>query len=99
MCTCPDGDSATAIARHLVERGLAACVNMVAPVRSVYRWRGEVTEDSETLMLIKTTESRYDELEQAIIANHPYELPEVIAVPIERGFKQYLQWINEQTAR
>ena len=95
LCTCPDGDTAAQLARTLVEQGLAACVNVIDCVRSIYRWRGETMEDREVLLVIKAPAARYERLEQAIVASHPYELPEIIAVPIERGFEQYLQWINE----
>ena len=74
----------------LVEKQLAACVNMLAPCRSVYRWKGAVQQEEEHPMLIKTTAERYAELEQALRAGHPYELPEIVAVPIERGLPAYL---------
>lgn len=95
LCTCPDGETAVQLARGLVEQRLAACVNVIDSVRSIYRWRGETTEDSEVLLVIKAPAAHYERLEQAIVASHPYELPEIIAVPIKRGFEQYLQWINE----
>lgn len=95
LCTCPDGDTAARLARGLVEQELAACVNIIDSVRSIYRWRGETTEDREALLVIKAPAGRYERIEQAIVDSHPYELPEIIAVPIERGFERYLQWINE----
>ncbi len=98
LCTCPDEDIAVAIGRVLVERCLAACVNVSGHVRSIYRWNDELAEDSEVLMIIKTTRAAYADLEAAIIEQHPYELPEVIAVPIERGFKRYLAWIDDVTS-
>jgi periplasmic divalent cation tolerance protein len=98
LCTCPDEDSAMAIGRILVERRLAACVNVSGKVRSIYRWNDETVEDTEGLMIIKTTQAHYAELEGVIIEQHPYELPEVIAVPIERGFERYLAWIDESTS-
>lgn len=75
LCTCPDGDSAATLARGLVEQGLAACVNIVDAVRSIYRWRGETTEDREALLVIKAPAERYERIEQAIVHSHPYELP------------------------
>ncbi len=94
----PDRAAAEALAEQLLEQRLAACVNILSPCRSVYRWRGEVQRDEEHPMLIKTTVERYAALEQAIRAGHPYELPEIVAVPIERGLAEYLQWLAEETA-
>jgi periplasmic divalent cation tolerance protein len=93
----PDRASAERLAELLLEQRLAACVNILAPCRSVYRWKGEVQHDEEHPMLIKTTTGRYAALEQAIRAGHPYELPEIIAVPIERGLPQYLDWVDSET--
>jgi periplasmic divalent cation tolerance protein len=95
----PDRASAERLADALVERHLAACVNILAPCRSVYRWKGAVQHDEEHPLLIKTTEARYVELEQAIRAGHPYELPEIIAVPIGRGLPAYLDWVAGETTR
>ncbi len=94
----PDRAAAEALAAQLVERRVAACVNILSPCRSVYRWRGEVRHEEEHPVLIKTTLERYAALEQAIRAGHPYELPEIVAVPIERGLPEYLRWIAEETA-
>jgi periplasmic divalent cation tolerance protein len=93
----PDRAAADKLADALVADGLAACVNILSPCRSVYRWKGEVRHDEEFPMLIKTTPERYAALEQAIRAGHPYELPEIIAVPVERGLPAYLEWVAEQT--
>jgi len=98
LCTCPDPASAESIARRLVDGRHAACVNIIERVRSIYRWRDEVQEDDEALMVIKTTRSSFDGLSALITAAHPYELPEVIAVPIERGLDRYLAWIDDSTA-
>ena len=95
----PDRAAAERLADTLIDQGLAACVNILAPCRSVYRWKGAVQHDEEHPMLIKTTQARYTELEQAVRAAHPYELPEIIAVPVERGLADYLDWVaNETTA-
>lgn len=94
----PDRAAAEALARRLVEGRVAACVNVLSPCRSVYRWRGEVRHDEEHPLLIKTTLERYAALEQAIRAGHPYELPEIVAVPIERGLPEYLRWLAEETS-
>jgi periplasmic divalent cation tolerance protein len=93
----PDRASAERLADLLVERRLAACVNILAPCRSVYRWKGAVQHDEEHPMLIKTTAERYGALEQALREGHPYELPEIIAVPIEGGLPAYLDWVTAET--
>jgi periplasmic divalent cation tolerance protein len=93
----PDRASAEKLAALLIERRLAACVNLLAPCDSVYRWRGEIQRDAEHPLLIKTAEDRYAELEALIRANHPYELPEIIAVSITQGLPAYLQWIESET--
>ena len=97
LCTCPNRDTALGLARRLVEGRLAACVNVVDGLTSVYRWKQATQEDPEALMLIKTCGGRYRELEAAILKYHPYELPEVIAVQIERGLEGYLSWITAET--
>ena len=93
----PDRPSAERLAQSLVERRLAACVNILAPCRSVYRWKGKVENAEEHPMLIKTTRDRYASLEKAIRAGHPYELPEIIAVPLAAGFPAYLDWVGAET--
>ena len=93
----PERAAAERLADLLVEKLLAACVNILAPCRSVYRWQGAVRHDEEHPLLIKTTAERYPALEQALRAGHPYELPEIIAVPIERGLPAYLQWVAAET--
>ena len=92
----PDRAAAERIADLVIEKRLAACVNILA-CRSVYRWKGAVQHDEEHPMLIKTTQERYPALEQALRAGHPYELPEIIAVPIERGLPAYLDWVAAET--
>ena len=93
----PDRAAAERLADILVEKKLAACVNILAPCRSVYRWKDALQRDEEHPMLIKTTTERYAELERALRARHPYELPEIIAVPIERGLPAYLDWVAAET--
>lgn len=97
ISTCPDKSTAQRIAGELVKRRLAACVNIVPGIVSIYEWKEEVCQDDEVLLLIKTRGERYGELEQAIVALHPYELPEVIALPIESGLAGYLGWVEQQT--
>lgn len=94
----PDRAAAERLADALVEQRVAACVNILAPCRSVYRWQNDLQRDEEHPMLIKTTEARYAALEAAIRAGHPYELPEIVAVPIERGLAGYLDWVAAETA-
>ncbi len=93
----PDEASAQTLASHLVEARLAACVNVLAPCRSVYRWQGALEDAREVPLLIKTTAARYAALEAAIRASHPYELPEIIAVPVARGLPEYLSWVAAET--
>jgi periplasmic divalent cation tolerance protein len=93
----PDRAVAERLADLLVEKQLAACVNILAPCRSVYRWKDALQRDEEHPMLIKTTAERYLALEQALREGHPYELPEIIAVPVERGLPAYLEWVAAQT--
>jgi periplasmic divalent cation tolerance protein len=93
----PDRPAAEKLAAALVRKRLAACVNILAPCRSVYRWKGEVQQDEEHPMLIKTTGERYAELEAEIRKSHPYDLPEIVAVPIEHGLPAYLSWVADET--
>ena len=93
----PDAASAQALAKLLVEERLAACVNILAPARSVYRWQGKLEDTEEVPLLIKTTALRYAELESALRAHHPYELPEIIAIPLSHGLPGYLAWLEAET--
>ena len=93
----PDRETAERLAGALIEQRVAACVNILAPCRSVYRWKGAVQREEEHPVLIKTTAERYPALEAAIRAAHPYELPEIIAVPIERGLPAFLAWVDAET--
>ncbi len=97
LCSCPDQESAERIANHLVENRLAACVNVSSPVKSIYRWQGAIETADEYMLSIKTTASCYDELELAILSVHPYELPEIVAIPVETGLQNYLGWIDQCT--
>jgi len=98
LCTCPDEAAGERIAAALVQERLAACVNRIPGIVSMYRWQGAVQRDSECLLLIKTTRDRFDALCARIVALHPYELPEVIAVDIALGHTPYLDWIARETA-
>jgi len=93
----PDRAAAQALARVLVTGRLAACVNIGAPVESMYHWRGEIETASEIPLAIKASADRYPELEAAIREHHPYELPEIVAVPISDGYESYLDWIAAES--
>jgi periplasmic divalent cation tolerance protein len=94
----PDRDAAMKLARELVERRLAACVNVLNGCVSVYRWKGALEQADEVPVMLKTRTARYAEVEAAICELHPYELPEIIAVPVVRGLPEYLEWVAEETA-
>lgn len=93
----PDRASAEKLAETLIHERLAACVNILAPCTSVYRWKDAIQNDEEHPVLIKTTRARYPALEAAIRAAHPYELPEIIAVPAGPGLPAYLDWVVQET--
>jgi periplasmic divalent cation tolerance protein len=95
LVTVPSPPIAARIATALVKERLAACVNVVPGVRSIYAWKGKVCDDRELLLVIKTTRRRYLELERRVKALHPYKVPEVIAVPVRRGSAEYLAWLRE----
>jgi len=97
LCTVPDRESAERIAEALVAEQLAACVNIIPGITSVYRWKGTLEKDEEFMLFIKTTQGTYKILEQRIRALHPYELPEIIAVAIQTGQKDYIRWIESCT--
>lgn len=96
LVTCPP-DKAQALAETLVEERLAACVNIVPNLKSVYRWKGSVQRDNETLLIAKTTQDRFEALRTSVLKHHPNEVPEVIALPIARGHEPYLKWVVEST--
>jgi periplasmic divalent cation tolerance protein len=97
LTNCPDRATADALAASLVELRLAACVNVLAPCHSVYRWQGKVESAKEVPLLIKTTTERYAALETEIRARHPYELPEIVAISVDKGLPAYLQWVSDET--
>ena len=94
----PDKQSAAACAEAMIERQLAACANVLSPCASIYRWQGKIESAEEIPLLIKTRQQHYERVEQLIKMMHPYELPEVIAIPITGGLPAYLQWIAAETA-
>jgi periplasmic divalent cation tolerance protein len=95
LVTAPDEKIAAALARDLVEQRLAACVNLISAVRSIYRWKAEICDEGETLMVVKTSAHRASAVEQRISEKHPYETPEVIALEITGGQTDYLAWLDE----
>jgi periplasmic divalent cation tolerance protein len=97
ITNCPDAAVAEDIARHLVSARLAACVNILPPCRSIYRWQESVETAAEVPLLIKTRRDCYPALEAAIHDLHPYEVPEIVALPIEKGLPAYLEWIVNET--
>lgn len=93
----PDRESAQKVAGVLIESRAAACVNILAECTSVYRWQGEIETAAEVPLLIKSTRAAWPRLEATIRAHHPYELPEIVAVPVEAGLSAYLQWVAQET--
>jgi periplasmic divalent cation tolerance protein len=94
LCTVGKVEDAEWIGREVVEQRLAACVNVLPPIASIYRWKGEVERNEEILMLIKTTRERFEALREAILSMHSYELPEIIALDITAGSAPYLAWLD-----
>ncbi len=98
LCNCPDRGSARRLAATLVERRLAACVNVIDAVESFYWWQGEMQQDKEHTLVIKTTADAYPALESVLRAEHPDQVPEIIALPVERGLRDYLEWLRTTVA-
>lgn len=97
LCTVPDEAAAERLAKGLIEERLAACVNAISGMKSYYRWRGKLEVDSEIQLVIKTRRGRFGELAAWITANHPYEVPEIVALPADQVNEDYLRWALEQT--
>ena len=93
----PDSESAFNLAREVVHLRLAACANVLAPATSFYRWEGREERAAEVPVLMKSTEARYPDLEQAIKRLHPYSVPEIVAWPVDRGLPEYLAWVEQET--
>jgi len=96
LVTAPSAEAAAELARALVEARLAACGNVVPGLRSIYRWEGRVTEDAEALLILKTTRAAFDALRAEVLRRHPYQVPEVLALPVEAGSEPYLAWLAGQ---
>lgn len=99
LTNCPDEEAANAIALAVVEARLAACVNILPRVQSIYRWQGRIESATEIPLLIKSTAASYPALEQAIRTLHSYEIPEIVALPIAAGLPAYLNWVAEETLK
>lgn len=97
LTTLPDEAAARELARALISAKLAACINIMPRMTSIYSWKGKLEEGQEHLLIIKTRSERYAAIEQAIKAQHPYELPEIIATPISHGLPEYMNWIDENS--
>ena len=97
LVTCASEEEALKIARSLVEERLAACVNLFPPVRSIYRWDGKIWDEKEWLLIIKTQQNRFEELEKRVKVLHSYSVPEIIGLPIVEGSASYLKWLKETT--
>jgi periplasmic divalent cation tolerance protein len=97
LVTCGTEDEAVEIAHALVEERLAACVNLISPVRSIYRWEGKIWDEKEWVLIIKTQKRRFEELEKKVKSLHSYSVPEIIALPIIEGSASYLNWLEEMT--
>ena len=98
LMTAPDAKVAATIARALVDERLAACVNVVSGVRSIYRWQGELQDDAEVLLLAKTRADRCAALAARVEALHPYELPEILVLPVRGGSERYLDWVLSESS-
>jgi periplasmic divalent cation tolerance protein len=97
LTTLPNSDAAAELAKSVVGEKLAACANVMPAVRSIYRWQGKVEDENEVLVLLKTQRARFEALRARILELHPYDVPEVIALPIEQGHGAYLDWIANET--
>jgi periplasmic divalent cation tolerance protein len=94
LTTCPNMEVARTLAQHLLENHLVACVNMLPHIHSMYLWQNQIMSDAEALLLIKTRREHYAEIEQVLSEKHPYDVPELLAIPIENGLPRYLAWID-----
>ena len=97
LVSCPDKKTADAVSKALLEKRLAACTSVMPGVRSRYWWKGKLESADEVLLLAKTTADRYPAVEKAVRKAHPYELPEIIALPVAKGYRPYLEWIRKET--
>jgi periplasmic divalent cation tolerance protein len=99
LITAPNEDDAAKMANDLVVSRLAACVNIIRNIRSIYRWQGKIEDEAEVLMLVKTRKEHFKDLEKRVRGLHPYTVPEIIALPIIEGSEGYLGWLREETSK
>jgi periplasmic divalent cation tolerance protein len=99
LVTCPDKESANKISSSLIEKKLAACVNTINNVESIFRWKGKIERNSENLLIIKSKKRLLKKLIMDVQQNHPYQLPEILALPIIGGSKAYINWLNNETQK
>jgi len=97
LCACPEKNSARKLARIMLEERLAACVQLLPQVESLYRWQGQIEQAEETLLLMKTTKARWPALRDRLAELHPYEVPEIVALDIADGLPAYLKWVADET--
>ncbi len=97
LVTCGSEEEAAKIANSLVEERLAACVNIISPVRSIYRWEGKIWDEREWMLMIKTQKKRFEDLEKKVKSLHSYSVPEIVALPVVEGSASYLKWLEENT--
>jgi len=95
--TLPNADAALELARNLVQERLAACANIMPAIRSIYKWQGKIQDENEVLVLLKTKHDQFERLKSRILELHPYEVPEVLAIPVEQGYGAYLEWLTRET--
>lgn len=97
LTTLPSAEAAAELAKAVVGEKLAACANLLPAVRSIYRWQGRVQDEGEVLVLFKTRQEHFERLKARLLELHPYEIPEVLAVPVEQGYQAYLDWLGQET--
>ena len=97
LTTLPTADAAAELGRTLVQERLAACANILPAVRSIYSWQGKIQDDNEVLVLLKTRQEHFERLRARILELHPYEMPEILAIPVEQGYSMYLDWLAKET--
>ncbi len=97
ITTLPNADAAAELAKNVVGERLAACANLIPALRSIYKWQGKVQDENEVLVLFKTRQEHYENLKSRILELHPYEVPEVLAIPVEQGYAAYLDWLAAET--
>jgi periplasmic divalent cation tolerance protein len=97
ITTLPNADAAAELAKNVVGERLAACANLIPALRSIYKWQGKMQDENEVLVLFKTRQEHYENLKSCILELHPYEVPEVLAIPVEQGYAAYLDWLAAET--